>query len=934
MKWVGRFFLGLLVLAGLSVAFALFSRHSLAEWAMTWALHNAGYRQVDVEVASLSFDRLTLYDLAIGPAAEETVFLDRVDVSYDIETLIRERRVNSVRAGPGRISVRIASGGNFDLGLTSAQSNDDKSRPLPFETLLLERLEIEVETPEGKASALLNADYSAAKGGDIALEVETDSAGFDLASVENAEADIKIIFAESGDMRGEGKFRGDIYSAYGDINQSDIRFSGGGNSWRDLARGDFRNFTAAALVSVENTIVDIDANGPLSALNLLPAPLGGAVNQVSASGEAKLRYENGIIIVESDDETLLQLETDTGVMLSASSNAGEPLFYSDDKTSRIAALTTARSGVLSAAANVSAERVADGWLVDAPIRISGAALETLSFSDTSASLKATFGPDRITAETALSGALERADIGRFSMRKASVEGQLLADIDLAGQVAIIRLPQETCFKLKTAEASVIQQNMRSRLNKARLCPSDQPLLTLNWREDPSAVYSANVDADDFSFQMGETIFEGMPPRFELAGAYQPSENLTNVSGSFAGGTFTINDLLKLEAAEGVLTASLNKDALSASADLKRTLVREAAATPNIAPLVASVSATLEDDVARFDYSVETPRGVALGRGQGRHDLSKAEGVATFRFDRLRFAAGGLQPDRLAPVLKGFIGLTTGAADGSAEFSWRPEGVESEAALSFDNVTFGGPGLTVTQTKDLTGALSFASLTPLQTDGAQILTIGGVDFGALQLEDGEVRFALPGDETLVIESAVFPWFGGAMAVRDATAALDGGTVTAPLSVEAVDLSLILDYVDIDGLSGAGTLNGVLPIVVKDGRASIEDGALTAEGPGVLRYVGQAGAAASAAGDDAKIAFDVLRNLEYERLEVRVDGPLDGRLDFRIQFEGSGDVQVNRQNVRVPVKYNITLDAALLELLNQANLSRDLQMQIEQAVSGAQ
>ena len=124
------------------------------------------------------------------------------------------------------------------------------------------------------------------------------------------------------------------------------------------------------------------------------------------------------------------------------------------------------------------------------------------------------------------------------------------------------------------------------------------------------------------------------------------------------------------------------------------------------------------------------------------------------------------------------------------------------------------------------------------------------------------------------------------------------------------------------------------MVENSRASFVDGRLSAEGPGRISYVGKAGAASAAAGGDAQIAFDVLRDLQYETLSVLIDGPLDGRLAFRINFEGTGEVSVSGAQGRVPVKYNINLDAALLDLLNQANLSRNVELQIKNAVQGSQ
>lgn len=235
-----------------------------------------------------------------------------------------------------------------------------------------------------------------------------------------------------------------------------------------------------------------------------------------------------------------------------------------------------------------------------------------------------------------------------------------------------------------------------------------------------------------------------------------------------------------------------------------------------------------------------------------------------------------------------------------------------------------------QTIGINGRIALQSLFPVITEGAQTVSIDRIDFSALQLENGEIQFALADDNKLRIERAFFPWFGGSIGVYDMQAALDGGNTRARLEAKDVDLAAILAFVDVDGLSGEGILAGTLPLIVEDRRARIEQGLFRSVTPGVVRYQGEAGDAAASAGADANIAFSILRNLEYESLEVAVDGPLDGRLDFQMAFDGHGEVPINKQDVRVPVKYTINLDAALLDLFNQVNLSRNLEMQIKNAV----
>ena len=206
--------------------------------------------------------------------------------------------------------------------------------------------------------------------------------------------------------------------------------------------------------------------------------------------------------------------------------------------------------------------------------------------------------------------------------------------------------------------------------------------------------------------------------------------------------------------------------------------------------------------------------------------------------------------------KAFIGETVGFATGESIFKWNANKISSGAKLQLENMTFLGPTRVVTGTLGLNGIIQFTELFPATTDGFQSIAVEGVDFGALQLNDGDIKFNLPGDETLRVQSAEFPWFGGALGVYDATMSLSGKQSVAPLRANNIDLAKILEFADIKGLSGEGVLSGVLPLIVEDGRARIENGVLKSETPGALRYVGGAGEAAAGAGDQAKVAFRTL------------------------------------------------------------------------------
>ncbi|MGF1545456.1 MAG: YdbH domain-containing protein [Parvularculaceae bacterium] len=273
--------------------------------------------------------------------------------------------------------------------------------------------------------------------------------------------------------------------------------------------------------------------------------------------------------------------------------------------------------------------------------------------------------------------------------------------------------------------------------------------------------------------------------------------------------------------------------------------------------------------------------------------------------------------------------------GRFKFDWSADGVRSQGDLSLEDLTFRGPGLAVTQTAGINGDIRLTSLMPPTTDGVQRLRIDRIDLDALQLVEGAVDFALDGDDVLRIENASFPWFGGRIGVYDTEVAMKDGSATAVLRADEANLDEILEFVDVAGLSGEGVLDGVLPLVVEDGRARIDGGALSAVGPGVVRYVGAAAVAAASASADAALAFDGLQEFRYASLSATVAGPLDGDLKIGLEFEGEGAVRLNDPRLReatvLPMIYRVSVAGPLLQLVQQSKRTKNLILKLEGAVS---
>lgn len=922
LRFILAFFAVILVVA----AALYFARAPLAGWAVRRAMAAQGLESPQADVTALSVDHIRIENFEGGPPGGR-LSVDSVEVDFNWREALNDKRVKSIRAGPGRASIILDEAGGVKIAGMERRGGEGGGA-LPFDRLTLNDLTLDIKTPEGAALGVVNAVYDVDGAGEAHMIFTADRAGLKTV-VENARAVLEVALSPTGAAKAEGSFTGDILSDYGTLRGADLVASADGASWKDIAAGQAEHFTGRADISLGEARIDTAGAPALARFNERAELIGGPISELVLSGDLSLIAEEGAIMIVAG-EAPIAAEADTGARAILDTAMDAPFYVYDNGRASVAGVLSLRGGDVSATAKLDAYQTGEGWYFSAPIRLGEVSITPLRLSDASAVISGTVRDGRANFETTTSGDIRKASLGRFSISNAPVSVTVLTDADFAAKTATLRLPEDNCARADKLSLKIAEQDMDAMLKGAQICAAEAPLAVINFESGPITDFSADVISKSASYRLGQTRLSGRPPSLSVNGRYLPAENSTTAKARATGGSVVLNDLLRFDQLSADIEFGLEKDGMTITADASKVRLTEYGELAKVAPIMARGRMRLADDIANFTYEASTPSGVALGKGSGVHNIKTARGEASFDFDRLEFAPGGLQPDRLAPVLKGIIGLSTGAADGAAKFSWDRDGVNSSADITFENITFRGPGLTVTQTIGVNGDVGFSSLWPVATKGAQTITIGGVDFGALQLENGEVVFDMPGDDTLLVERAIFPWFGGQMGVREAKATFTGGEATAPLRVEGVDLKQILDYVDVEGLSGEGTLNGVLPLVVENSRASFVDGRLTAEGPGRISYVGRAGEAAAEAGGEARIAFDVLRDLQYKTLTVAVDGPLDGRLDFLIQFEGTGAVSVNNVSGRVPVKYNITLDAALLELLNQANLSRNLEMQIEQAV----
>ncbi len=921
---------GALAVLALTAGVLWLVRGPLIEFAATRAMAGAGLEKPSVEFEGLGGSHLSLKDVRAGAGnGSPDLNISAIRIDFSLGDVLTKGRAKTVAVSGGSARALVEEDGAFSLAGWRLDPNA-RPAPPPFEKLTIDKLAIIAATPKGPAEASLSGAFTMSDGGQFELSFGAARAGFAPAAISRAKGAATIALGEDGAIDVAGGILGDLETASGTARGVDAEFSAALKSWRGVFGDGPRGIFGRASATIKSSTLGADETPSLAAI---PAAGAAPVKSLSLKGALTADF-SGEGVVARLAQGPIEIATDRGDRLTVGGGDDGVVYLMRGKAGR-ATLRARLAGPLASgdarldAATDDGER----WAIKAETAFKEQSIAGVRIAGLIARFDGAASAETVIGRLAYDGLIRVADIGRLQIADTPAAGRLDIAVNLEARMLTATPPPDECLRVARATFKLPDQDIDARLAEATFCSSDGAALTATWGGGDRVRLKGALAARNARIKMGLTDYVGAPPAVRFTLDYEPAANTTRATGDFSGGAGVLTKSLKLGNAAGVFEASLAGEVLSATARLSSMTIAQAAALELVAPVIVAGEARLKDDKATFDFDVKTPRGSVLGRGEGRHDVKSGRGEATFDSGDLTFVAGGLQPDRLIPALRGVISTATGAAGGTATFAWTPAGVTSSGSAAAKDVSFQGPGVAVTRTEGVTGALSFTSLMPVATDGEQTVNIRKIDLDALDLENGVMRFSLPGDDTLKIVEAEFPWFGGTIGAYNSTMALSGAKSETKLQIDNVSLSELLAFFKVEGLSGEGVVEGVLPITFEGGRARIDNGILSAKGAGVIRYTGGIAAAAGQANATTELAFDALREFRYEALSTTIDGPLDGTLRFKVYFEGRSDVSMTtsrgKQTVQSPFIFRVNIDAPLLSLLDQAAVSVDVRRQIEQA-----
>ena len=313
-----------------------------------------------------------------------------------------------------------------------------------------------------------------------------------------------------------------------------------------------------------------------------------------------------------------------------------------------------------------------------------------------------------------------------------------------------------------------------------------------------------------------------------------------------------------------------------------------------------------------------------------HNLDSGAGHAELDVPGLTFGPA-FQPEELTRLTEGVVALVSGTVRGRGRINWSGSGeVTSTGDFSTEGMDLAAPFGPV---EGLSTTIHFTDLLGLETAPGQLARIESLNPGIL-VEDGVIRYQLLPNRLVRIERGEWPFMGGRLILQE-TVLNFGSESDKRLTFELVgfDAKMFIDSLGFEGLEITGTFDGVLPMIFDESGGRIVGGRLESRPPGgVFRYTGTKPKAGMMAG----VAFDLLSNLDYRTMVIRLDGDLAGEFAtrFTISEIGLGDNgggmisrMVRGAFKNVPLRVNLNIAGPFRALIQMAKGFKDPTQVIE-------
>ena len=344
-----------------------------------------------------------------------------------------------------------------------------------------------------------------------------------------------------------------------------------------------------------------------------------------------------------------------------------------------------------------------------------------------------------------------------------------------------------------------------------------------------------------------------------------------------------------------------------------------AAAPRFDPLRSSdVALRLADDVITARGTLVEPAGGAtIAHVTIDHDLGKGIGHADLAVPGITFGKA-FQPDTLTPLTFGVIADVQGTVRGDGHIAWSPQGVTSTGTFSTSNASLAAAFGPVT---GLSTTIHFTDLLNMVSAPDQVATVDQINPG-VAVENGVIHYQTLSSTQVKVLGAEWPFSGGELTLDPTLLDFSGGQARRlTFEISGMDAGQFVQKFDFKNLDASGTFNGTLPMVFDADGGRVENGELKVQrGGGTIAYVGDL--SQKDLGTWGNMAFQALKSIRYDSLDITLNGPLAGEMVTQVRFAGVHQGKGTHTNflvkrlMHLPFLFNVTIHAPFRQLISSA------------------
>ncbi|HBK04350.1 MAG TPA: hypothetical protein DDZ81_00620 [Acetobacteraceae bacterium] len=355
------------------------------------------------------------------------------------------------------------------------------------------------------------------------------------------------------------------------------------------------------------------------------------------------------------------------------------------------------------------------------------------------------------------------------------------------------------------------------------------------------------------------------------------------------------------------------------------IVNSTLSPPSLVPLRISGDATMKG--AQIDFAAHAIGEAPGGKGkinldaEGRHDRASGIGRSSVTVAPVVFRVGGLQPQDLFPAIGNALSGLTGSAALSGAVTWRGATLSPALILRLADVAYAPEGARLSK---IHGDIKLTGLWPVATAPGQVLN-GTVEAGGMVPSNATLIFHLLPKPAMSVESMRMDFVGGQMTASPFVIDPTRPNFETVIGLRQIDLATVFKIINIDGLSGAGRVDGAIPLAVSSGKVVIRQGKLAASGPGVLQLRSDVlPKQITEAGESMGLALQALADFHYDTLAMDLaESPTgDGTITLRLQGRNPAvlDGRAFNLNIMLESKFDRLIDLVLRSMAVTQELLR--------------